>query len=62
VKRGNALVHTGKIEALKRFKNDVSEVKAGTECGISVVNYNAIQIGDIFEAFFMERVMPSLSA
>lgn len=62
VKRGNALVHTGKIEALKRFKNDVSEVKAGTECGISVVNYNAIQLGDIFEAFVMERVMPSLSA
>jgi len=62
VKRGNTLVHTGKIEALKRFKNDVSEVKAGTECGISVVNYNAIQLGDIFEAFVMERVMPSLSA
>ena len=39
-----------KIEALKRFKNDASEVKAGTECGISLVNYNGVQIGDIIRS------------
>ena len=62
VKRDREVVHTGKIEALKRFKNDVSEVKTGIECGISLVNYNAIQVGDIFEAFIMERVLPTLGS
>ena len=60
VKRGNELIHTGKIEALKRFKNDASEVKNGTECGISLVNFNDIEVGDIFEAFTMERIMPEM--
>jgi translation initiation factor IF-2 len=60
VKRGNELIHTGKIEALKRFKNDASEVKAGIECGISLVNFNNINVGDIFEAFTLERIMPEL--
>lgn len=62
VLRGGEVIHKGKIEALKRFKNDVSEVKAGLECGISIVNYNGVQIGDIIEAFTMERVAPTLSA
>jgi translation initiation factor IF-2 len=54
--RDGDLIHTGKIEALKRFKNDASEVKNGLECGISLVNFNDIQVGDTFEAFAMERV------
>jgi len=62
VLRDGAVIHTAKIEALKRFKNDASEVKAGVECGISLVNFNGIQQGDVLEAFYMERVMPSLSA
>jgi translation initiation factor IF-2 len=53
--RDNVVVHTGKIDALKRFKNDASEVKAGFECGISIVNFNDIKAGDIIEAFVMER-------
>ena len=61
VKRDNELIHTGKIEALKRFKNDASEVKNGLECGITIVNYNNINVGDIIEAFTMERVAPQLS-
>jgi translation initiation factor IF-2 len=56
VMRDGDLIHTGKIESLKRFKNDASEVKSGLECGISLVNFNDIQIGDSFEAFAMERV------
>jgi translation initiation factor IF-2 len=46
---------------LKRFKNDASEVKNGLECGISLVNFNDINVGDILEAFTMERVAPQLS-
>lgn len=54
--RDNVVVHTGKIESLKRFKNDVSEVKLGFECGISIVNFRDIHTGDVIEAFTMERI------
>jgi len=54
--RDNVLIHTGKIDSLKRFKNDASEVKTGFECGISLVNYNDIKPGDVIEAFVTERV------
>jgi len=54
--RDNAVIHTGKILALKRFKNDASEVKSGFECGISIANFNDIKPGDIIEAFVTERV------
>jgi translation initiation factor IF-2 len=60
LKRDGDLLHTGKIEALKRFKNDASEVKNGLECGISLVNFNDINVGDIIEAFSMERIAPQL--
>jgi translation initiation factor IF-2 len=60
--RDNVVVHTGKVDALKRFKDDVSEVKSGFECGISVVNFNDIKQGDILEAFITERVAPDLGA
>jgi translation initiation factor IF-2 len=56
VVRGGEVVHTGRIEALKRFKNDASEVKNGLECGISLVNFNHINVGDTLEAFTMERI------
>ncbi len=54
--RDNTVIHTGKILALKRFKNDASEVKSGFECGISIANFNDIKPGDIIEAFVTERV------
>jgi translation initiation factor IF-2 len=54
--RDGEVVHTGRIEALKRFKNDASEVKNGLECGISLANFNNVQPGDILESFTMERV------
>ena len=54
--RENIVVHTGKVDALKRFKNDASEVKTGFECGISLVNYHDIRAGDIIEAFVTEKV------
>lgn len=49
--RKNNLVFAGEIENLKRVKNDVSEVLAGTECGIRVKNFNDIEIGDVIEIY-----------
>jgi translation initiation factor IF-2 len=54
--RDNVVVHEGKIGSLRRFKDDVSEVKAGFECGIGFDRYNDIKVGDIIEAFVVERV------
>ena len=54
--RDNIVVHTGKIGSLRRFKDDVSEVKSGMECGITLDNYADVKSGDIIEAFRTERV------
>jgi translation initiation factor IF-2 len=54
--RDNVVIHEGKIASLRRFKDDVSEVKAGFECGIGFERYNDIKIGDVIEAFVVERV------
>jgi translation initiation factor IF-2 len=54
--RDNVVIHEGKISSLRRFKDDVSEVKAGFECGIGFDRYNDIKVGDIIEAFVVERV------
>jgi len=54
--RDNVVVHEGKIGSLRRFKDDVSEVKAGFECGIGFDRYNDIKVGDVIEAFVVERV------
>ena len=51
VVRDGIVVHTADISALKRYKDDVKEVAMGMECGISLVNYNEIQEGDIIETF-----------
>ena len=51
VVRDGIVVHTGEINALKRFKDDVKEVGVNFECGISIVNFNDIQVGDILETF-----------
>ncbi|MDO4171826.1 MAG: translation initiation factor IF-2 [Prevotellaceae bacterium] len=49
--RDGIVIHTGAINALKRYKDDVKEVATGLECGISLVNFNDIQAGDIIETF-----------
>jgi len=54
--RDNVVVYTGKIGSLRRFKDDVSEVKSGQECGITLENYADVKQGDIIEAFLTERV------
>ena len=54
--RDNVVVYEGKIGSLKRFKDDVSEVKSGFECGIGFEKFNDIKVGDAIEVFVMERV------
>lgn len=59
VRKGEVL-HTGKIDTLKRFKDDVTEVKAGYECGIRVTGFDEYQEGDRIECFEILEVRPSL--
>ena len=54
VLRDNVVIYEGELESLRRFKDDVNEVKSGTECGIGVKNYNDVKLGDQIECF--ERV------
>jgi len=54
--RNNGLIHESKISSLKHFANDVEEVRAGTECGIGIHNYNDIKEGDVIEAYQVEEV------
>jgi translation initiation factor IF-2 len=51
VLRNNVVVYEGVLESLRRFKDDVAEVKSGMECGIGVKNYNDVQVGDHIEVF-----------
>ncbi len=54
--RDNVVVFKGKIASLRRFKEDVSEVRNGMECGIAIQNYGDVKVGDVIEAFVTERI------
>ena len=54
VLRNNTVIYEGELESLRRFKDDVNKVEAGTECGIGVKNYNDVKPGDQIECF--ERI------
>lgn len=58
--RGEKIVHEGALASLRRFKDTVKEVKTGMECGIRILNVSDIQVGDIIEAFKMEKVPQKL--
>jgi translation initiation factor IF-2 len=58
--RDNVVIHTGELDSLKRFKDDVREVKSGFECGLSLRNYNDIAVGDQLEVFEVVEVERSL--
>jgi translation initiation factor IF-2 len=60
--RDNVVVYTGKVGSLRRFKDDVSEVKSGQECGITLENYSDVKQGDVIEAFVTERVATEVFA
>ena len=58
--RNGELIHTGELDSLKRFKDDVKEVRAGFECGLSLKNFNDIQVGDKVETYEIVEVARSL--
>jgi len=60
VLRNNVIVHTGELDSLKRFKDDVKEVKNNFECGLSLKAYNDIEVGDILEVYEMVEVARTL--
>ncbi len=60
VLRDGVVIYDGKIESLKRFKDDVKEVQSGYECGISIQNYNDIKVGDTFEIYEFQEIKQEL--
>jgi translation initiation factor IF-2 len=56
VRRNGQVVQEDKIAGLKRFTDDVTEVKTGFECGINLANFNDLEVGDVIEAYKKERV------
>ncbi|MDP2811276.1 MAG: translation initiation factor IF-2 [Rhodocyclaceae bacterium] len=58
--RGSVVLHTGELESLKRFKDDVKEVREGFECGLNLKNYNDIQEGDQIEVFEVQEIARNL--
>ena len=58
--RGEELIHTGELDSLKRFKDDVKEVRSSFECGLSLKNFNDLQVGDQLEAYEIIEVARSL--
>ena len=57
--RDNVVIHEGRISSLRRFKDDVSEVKSGYECGIALEHFSDVKIGDVIEAYIIEKVQPT---
>ena len=58
--RDDTVIHEGKLSTLKRFKDEVPEVRAGTECGMAFENYQDIQVGDKIECFTVEEIKRTL--
>ncbi len=60
VLRDNVVIYEGELESLRRFKDDVNEVRAGTECGIGVKNYNDVKVGDQIECYERKEIVREL--
>ena len=56
--RDGIVKYDGEIASLKRFKDDVKEVKQGNDCGLTIKDYNDIKVGDEFEVYEMQQVEP----
>jgi translation initiation factor IF-2 len=56
VVRDGAVIYTSKLSSLKRFKDDASEVRTGFECGVGIANFNDVKIGDVLEAFNVQKL------
>jgi translation initiation factor IF-2 len=61
VLRANVVIYEGQLESLRRFKDDVNEVRAGTECGIGVRNYNDVRVGDQIECYERTEIARKVS-
>ncbi|NOU01496.1 MAG: hypothetical protein HOO95_07990, partial [Gallionella sp.] len=61
VLRNNVVIHDGELDTLKRFKDDVKEVKNNFECGLSMKNYNDLEVGDKLEAYEIIEVARALT-
>lgn len=59
--RDGVQVYEGELGSLKRFKDDVREVREGFECGLNITNFNDLKVGDIIECYRVEEVARSLS-
>lgn len=60
VLRDNVVIHEGELDSLRRFKDDVSDVRSGTECGIGVKDYTDVKVGDMIEVFDIKEIKRSL--
>jgi translation initiation factor IF-2 len=59
--REGIVVYDGDLSSLKRFKDDVKEVRSGLECGIGIENFNDIKVGDVIESYTVEEVARKLA-
>jgi translation initiation factor IF-2 len=62
VLRDGAVIYTSKLNSLKRFKDDVNEVRTGFECGAGVANFNDIKVGDFLECFNITKMSAAEAA
>jgi translation initiation factor IF-2 len=60
VVRDGSVIYDGEIASLKRFKEDVREVKEGLECGIGIQDFNDVKVGDVLEAYRIEEIARTL--
>jgi translation initiation factor IF-2 len=60
VLRENVVIHSGELDSLKRFKDDVREVKGGFECGLSVKNFDDLKVGDQLEVYEVVEIARTL--
>ena len=58
VLRDNVVIYTGRVASLRRFKDDVAEVRTGFECGIGISNFGDVKVGDVLECFSQQQVQP----
>ena len=59
VLRDNVVIYTGRLGSLRRFKEDVAEVRSGFECGIGISNFGDVKVGDVLECFMVEKTAPA---
>jgi len=62
VLRDGAVIYTSKLNSLKRFKDDASEVRTGFECGAGIANFNDVKVGDILECFNVQKISAAEAA